>query len=144
MLLDPEKTLFIRGATPVLLLSEAPVHDALPVLTAPDGAVPRCDGWSILPKLTLCVVDGPGEAGIMIPAYVAPVIDGDGGSGGGDGAAGGTGGTDGPGEMAAWCTDVEAAGGAVVLSLDALPGVLDWPHLLGSGTARGGFLPGLS
>ncbi|MFH8747612.1 hypothetical protein ACH4GK_27445 [Streptomyces rimosus] len=49
---------------------------------------------------------------------------------------------DGPGEMAAWCTDAEAAGGAVVLSLDALPEVLDWPHLLGSGTARGGFLPG--
>ncbi|WP_030673742.1 hypothetical protein [Streptomyces rimosus] len=127
MLLDPEKTLFIRGATPVLLLSEAPVHDALPVLAAPDGAVPRCDGWSIVPKLTMCVVDGPGEAGIVIPALVAPVIDD----------------TDPPGGMAAWCTDAEAAGGAVVLSLDSLPEVLDWPRLLGSGTAHGGFLPGL-
>ncbi|SCY09307.1 hypothetical protein SAMN02745898_101847 [Streptomyces sp. 136MFCol5.1] len=44
MLLDPENTLFVRGATPVLLLADAPVHDALPLLAAPDGAVPRCEG----------------------------------------------------------------------------------------------------
>jgi hypothetical protein len=44
MLLDPENTLFVRDATPVLLLADAPVHDALPLLAAPDGAVPRCEG----------------------------------------------------------------------------------------------------
>ncbi|MEU6294148.1 hypothetical protein [Streptomyces erythrochromogenes] len=25
-----------------------------PVLAAQDGVVPRCDGWSIVPELTLC------------------------------------------------------------------------------------------
>ncbi|MFD7440972.1 hypothetical protein [Streptomyces sp. NPDC059909] len=127
MLLNPEKTLFVRGATPALLLSDAPVHDALPVLTAPDGAVPRCEGWSIVPQLTLCVVDGPGEHGLVVPALVAPVLDG-------------TGASTEPGDMADWCTDAEQAGGAVVLSLEQLPDVLDWAHLLGSGTSRGGFV----
>jgi hypothetical protein len=128
VLLNPEKTLFVRGAAPVLLLAEAPVHEVLPVLIAPDGAVPRCEGWSIVPKVTLCVVDGPGEHGLVVPALAAPVLDGVDGS-------------TVPGEMADWCGDVEQAAGAVVLSLDRLPEVLDWDHLLGSGTTRGGFLP---
>lgn len=127
MLLDPEKTLFVRGATPVLLLAEAPVHEALPVLSAPDGTVPVCEGWSIAPRLTLCVVDGPGDHGLVVPALAAPVI----------GAQGV------PGDMGDWCGDAEAAGGAVVLSLDRLPETLDWSALLSSGTARGGFLPAL-
>ncbi|MFE4420739.1 hypothetical protein [Streptomyces sp. NPDC056817] len=128
MLLDPENTLFIRGVTPVLLLADAPVHDALPSLTAPDGAVPLCEGWSIVPRLTLCVVDGPGEYGLVVPALAAPVV---------GGADGGTA----PSDMGDWCTDAEQAGGAVVLSVDKLPEALDWTALLSSGTARGGFMP---
>ncbi|MEV7684152.1 hypothetical protein AB0O64_37315 [Streptomyces sp. NPDC088341] len=131
MLLNPEKALFIRGNAPVLLLADAPVHKVLPVLPAPGGAVPRCEGWSIVPRLTLCVVDGPGEAGLIVPALTAPVIDGDGGS------------TE-PGRMADWCADAEQAGGAIVLSVDQLPEVLDWTRLLSSGTARGGFVPSLA
>lgn len=129
MLLKPGNTLFVRGATPVLLLADAPVHDVLPTLTAPDGAaIPLCEGWSIVPKLTVCVVDGPGEHGLMVPAIAAPVLDGTGVSGKGAEA------------MSAWRTDAEQAGGAVVLSLDRLPEVLDWAHLLGSGTSHGGFV----
>jgi hypothetical protein len=131
VLLDPENTLFVRGATPVLLLADAPVHDALPLLTAPDGAVPPCEGWSIVPRLTLCVVDGPGEHGLVVPALAAPVL-----GGADDGAAASA--------MADWCGDAERAGGAVVLSLERLPEVLDWPALLSSGTARGGFMPALA
>ncbi|MFJ7155040.1 hypothetical protein ACIQUQ_08865 [Streptomyces sp. NPDC101118] len=127
MLLEPENTLFVRGDTPLLLLSGAPVHDALPLLTASGGAVPRCEGWSVVAKVTMCVVDGPGEAGVIVPAFVAPVVDTAGG-----GAA--------PGGMGDWCADVERAGGAVVLSLDELPEVLDQARLLGSGAARGGFM----
>ncbi|MET9434430.1 hypothetical protein [Streptomyces sp. NPDC006551] len=129
MLLNPEQTLFVRGETPALLLADAPIHDALPVLlTAPDGTVPGCDGWSLVPQLTLCVVDGPAEHGIIIPALAAPVFDG----------------TPEPGDMTAWCEDTHQAGGALVLSLDHLPDVLDWPHLLTSGTTRGGFIPTLT
>lgn len=131
MLLSPEKTLFVRGATPVLLLADAPIHDVLPFLTAPDGVVPRCEGWTIVPKLTLCVVDGPGEHGLVVPALAAPVFDG-------------TEGSSGPGDMADWCADAEQVGGVIVLSLDRLPEVLDWARLLGSGTTRGGFLPSLT
>ncbi|MFE5407203.1 hypothetical protein ACFQ9Z_39300 [Streptomyces sp. NPDC056580] len=130
MLLDPENTLFVRGATPVLLLADAPVHDALPPLNASDGAVPPCEGWSIVPRLTLCLVDGPGEHGLVVPALAAPVL------GRADGGAASSG-------MADWCADAEQAGGAVVLSLDRMPEAFDWSALLSSGTARGGFMPAL-
>lgn len=128
MLVNPEQTLFVRGTTPVLLLADPPVHAELPAVSAPDGTVAtvaRCEGWSIVPRLTLCVVDGPGEAGLMVPAMVAPVV----------------GSPAGPGRMADWCADAERAGGAVVLSVDALPDSLDWPALLGPGSSRGGFVP---
>ena len=128
MLLNPENTLFVRGTTPVLLLADAPVHAALPPLTSTDGTVPPCEGWSILPKLTRCVLDGPGEHGLVVAAIAAPVLDGDGVRGQGAGA------------MAGWRGDAEQAGGAVVLSLDRLPEVLDWSDLLGSGKAHGGFV----
>lgn len=128
VLLAPEKTLFVRGATPLLLLADAPVHDHLPLLTDPGEAVPVCEGWGIAPRLTLCVVDGPGDHGLLVPALTAPVLDET-----DDGAASGA--------MADWCGDAERAGGAVVLSMDRLPSVLDWSALLAPGTARGGFMP---
>lgn len=128
MLFDPENALFVRGADrPALLLADTSVHEALPVLAAPDGRVPVCEGWMIAPMLTLCLVDGPGDAGLVIPALGAPVVDGSGAPCGPDAAAD-------------WCADVEQAGGALVLCLESLPAGLDWPHLLGSGAARGGFV----
>ncbi|MEU7186078.1 GNAT family N-acetyltransferase [Streptomyces sp. NPDC045369] len=36
--------------------------------------VPQCDGWSIIAKLTMFVIDGPEEAGLMVPACGAPVL----------------------------------------------------------------------
>ncbi|MGI5139514.1 MULTISPECIES: hypothetical protein [unclassified Streptomyces] len=130
-MLDPDNTQFVRGATPVLLLADAPVHDALPLLTASDGAVTLCEGWTIVPRLTLCVVDGPGDHGLVVPALAAPVV---GGTHGGTASNG----------MGDWCADAEQAGGAVVLSLDQLPEAFDWSALLSSGTARGGFMPALA
>ncbi|MGW7369953.1 hypothetical protein ACWGI8_42655 [Streptomyces sp. NPDC054841] len=127
MLLLPENTLFVPGATPALLMAGAPVHDELPALRASGGTVPQCEGWGIGAMLTLCVVDGPGDAGCVVPALGAPVL---GGSGN-------------PDDMAHWCSDVTQAGGAVVLSLPELPEVLNWEHLLTSGTSRGGFMPAL-
>lgn len=124
MLHGPENTLFVRGETPVLLLAGASVHDALPALDASDGQMPLCAGWGVVPKLTLCVVDGPGEYGLMVPSLAAPVLD-----------------ADGPGDMGDWCGDAERAGGAVVLSVGRIPEVLDLAQLLGSGTSRGGFVP---
>ena len=54
MLLDPENTLFVRGATPVLLLADAPVHDALPVWPRPTGRCPRVRVGASSPD-SLCV-----------------------------------------------------------------------------------------
>ncbi|MET9953194.1 hypothetical protein ABZ135_16810 [Streptomyces sp. NPDC006339] len=133
MLQNPENTVFVRAATPVLVLTEAPIHDALPALPAlpelpapasasADGEVPVCEGWGIVPRLTLCVVDGPGDHGTMIPALAAPVL--------------------GDGDLADWCEDAERAGGAIVVSLPTpLPPHLDLPALTRPGTSRGGFVP---
>ncbi|MDG9720607.1 hypothetical protein [Streptomyces sp. DH24] len=130
MLLNPENTLFVRNTSPVLLLADAPIHDALPVLNAPDGVAPGCEGWSIVPRLTLCVVDGPGEHGLVVPTLAAPVVN----TSTGEAT---------PGAMTDWCTDAERTGGALVLSVPRLPTTLDWHHLLTSGTANGGFMPAL-
>lgn len=132
MLLIPENTLFVRGKTPVLLLADAPVHDALPPLGA---EVTRPAGWSVLPRLTMCVVDGPGEHGAVIPALAAPVLPAADDPAYREGA---------PGEAAAmdgWCADAEAAGGVLVLSLPQLPAELDLAGLMAAESARGGFLP---
>lgn len=102
-------------------MAGAPFHDVLPRLTASDGAVPLCEGWIIVPRLTLCVVDGRGEHGIVVPALAAPVLDG--------------------ADMGDWCADAEQAGGAVVLSVDRLPDVFDRSSLVGPGTVRGGLMP---
>lgn len=116
MLLPPENTLFVGGDVPALLLADAPFHDELPAV---DGTVLRCEGWSIVPKVTLCVVDGPEQSGFVVPSMAAPVS--------------------GTGDMFSWCADAERAGGVVLLSMDKLPDDLDWDDLLS--TSRGGFLP---
>ncbi|MCU7822350.1 hypothetical protein [Kitasatospora sp. DSM 101779] len=125
MLLPPENAHFVTGPVPpLLLLGAAPVHTGLPALAdGPDGAMPVCVGWTLVPSLVMCVVDGPGGAGCVIPTLTAP----------GD-----------PEEAAhidAWCAAVEEAGGAVVVSLDAMPEQVDWAEVFGGDTARGGFVP---
>ncbi|GLW69155.1 hypothetical protein Kpho02_14540 [Kitasatospora phosalacinea] len=121
VMISPEQVRLVSGASaPILLLGGAPVHDALPVLRVVDGAVPGLDGWSVFARLTMCVLDGPGDAGCLFPTL------------------GGSFGTDG---VARWCDEVERAGGALVVSLaDAaeLTGPVDWPALLDGGS-RGGF-----
>ncbi|MGW5353629.1 hypothetical protein ACWERV_24340 [Streptomyces sp. NPDC004031] len=130
MLLTPENTLFVRGQTPVLLLADAPVHDALPAV---GREIPRPAGWSVLPRLTLCVVDGPGEHGVVIPALAAPVLPAL--------TAASAAAADTEADMGDWCADAEAAGGVLVLSLPQLPAELDLAALTSAGSARGGFLP---
>ncbi|MEU3557251.1 hypothetical protein [Streptomyces fragilis] len=120
MLLDPEKAMFVPGATPLLLLSGAPFHEALPPLATEDRSLPTCEGWSIVPKHTLCVVDGPGEHGAVIPSLAALVL--------------------GEADMSAWCGDAARAGGAVVLSVERLPEVVDVPALMNGAPTRGGFM----
>ncbi|WP_282202543.1 hypothetical protein [Kitasatospora fiedleri] len=120
-MISAEQVRLVSGASaPILLLGGAPVHGALPVLRVADGAVPGLDGWSVFASLTMCVLDGPGDAGCLFPTL------------------GGSSGTDG---VAHWCAEVERAGGALVVSLPdqaALTGPLDWPALLDGGS-RGGF-----
>ncbi len=128
MLLPREKAHFVLAGTPLLLLDGAPVHESLPPLDAPDGEMPLCAGWSVAVMATMCVVDGPGDAGCLIPALGTAESD--------PGAALAT--------LADWGGAVERNGGAVVVSLLALPenlALLDWSAILdGRAAAHGGFV----
>lgn len=58
--LTPESVRFeIRQGQPVLSLA----------VDVPDGPE---EGWTLLNRLTLCVVDGPGEAGYLFPRVGGP------------------------------------------------------------------------
>ncbi|GGQ12632.1 hypothetical protein [Streptomyces roseolilacinus] len=125
MWVPAENRRFVLGDLPVLLMGGAPVHEELPELHAPGGRVPACAGWSVVPKATLCVVDGPGDSGCVVPGAFSPEEFG---------------------HVVEWCETVERAGGAVVVSVGALPGEaesVDWDALL-SGGSRGGFVPALT
>ncbi|RKE21133.1 hypothetical protein [Streptomyces sp. TLI_171] len=121
MMIPHDQVRFVSGASaPILLLGGVPVHEALPVLRTSDGAVPALDGWQLVARLTLCLLDGPGDAGCVLPTL------------------GSTAELD---AVAAWCAQVEEVGGALVVSLphrSDLAGPLDWPALLDGG-AHGGF-----
>lgn len=119
MLLTRDKTHFALGPVPFLLLAGAPIHSGLPALHAPEGRMPSCPEWRIMPRLTMSVVDGPGEAGCLVQGARSQEEAED---------------------MAQWCGAVEQAGGAVVVSLDALPEDIDWDELLTNGRSRGGFV----
>lgn len=97
-----------------------------------DGEMPLCPGWSVAAMATVRVVDGPGDAGCLIAALGASDPDPDPDP---DTALA---------SLADWGNAVERTGGAVVVSLPALPenlAELDWPSILTGGAAHGGFVP---
>ncbi|OII60894.1 hypothetical protein BJP40_08525 [Streptomyces sp. CC53] len=125
MFVSPENRRFLPGVPPVLLPGGAALRD---VLAAPDGTggrVPVCDGRSIAVMTTLCVVDGPGDAGSVTQAALSEAE---------IGAAAGR------------AQAVRDAGRALVVSLE---GQLTEEHgrqgiaLLHDGRARGGFVRAL-
>ena len=122
MFLPRENVHFVLGPTPLLIVSAAPIHDDLPALHAPNGNMPTCHGWQIMARATLCLVDGPGDAGCLMPTLTGPADSGD------------------VSDMPEWCAAVASAGGAVVISVEAMPDRFDWDELFTAGVARGGFV----
>ncbi|WP_236241951.1 hypothetical protein [Streptomyces sp. CC228A] len=129
MFVSPENRRFLPGTPPVLLLGGAALHDLLPVPDVTGGRMPVCEGWSVAAMVTLCVVDGPGDAGCVTPAALSPAE------------------LDAVGD---WAQAVRDAGGALVVSLEGVVGEAageeqerDWTGLLGGGRARGGFMRAL-
>lgn len=49
--------------------------DGTPTITLPGLTVTTTDGWSILNRATLIVVDGPGEEGFLLPRRTGPAGD---------------------------------------------------------------------
>jgi len=127
-LLSRDRARFLSAPQPVLLVALPDDVPPLPELALDEAGVPaHLDGWSVLAGATLCVVDGPGEQGFLLPTIL---------SGGGD--------DDSAGQMRtslAWASGVEDCGGAYVLQVAAEQ--LDEPlaELMKGGAAeRGGFV----
>lgn len=119
-LLPRKNARFLLGPAPTLLLAGASIHGELPPFgVCGDGGVVPCAGWRVMPRLTLCLVDGPDGAGCLIPSLSEPAE---------------------MGAMLDWCAAAESAGGVVVVSLKELPARIDWDGILASGEVRGGFL----
>jgi hypothetical protein len=51
------------------------IADGAPTITLRGVTVSNADGWSFLNRVTLLVVDGPGEEGFLLPRLTSP--DGD-------------------------------------------------------------------
>ena len=45
--------------------------DGTPLLRLAVPAPPSVEGWSIMNRLTMCVVDGPGNAGYLLPRFAS-------------------------------------------------------------------------
>ena len=48
------------------------IADGSPTITLQGVTISTTDGWSILNRATLIVVDGPGEEGFLLPRRTSP------------------------------------------------------------------------
>ncbi|WP_139216314.1 MULTISPECIES: hypothetical protein [unclassified Streptomyces] len=123
--MSPENRRFLPGVPPVLLQGGAALRDVLAAPDGTDGRVQVCDGWSVAAMATLCVVDGPGDAGCVTPAALSEAE---------------------TGAAADRARAVRDAGGALVVPLEGPlteeQGRQGIP-LLHDGRARGGFVRAL-
>jgi len=63
-----ERARFIHDEGPLLVIAGNAATEALPALRLEHGRPARCDGWRLVAQLTVCVVDGPGDAGFLVQA----------------------------------------------------------------------------
>jgi hypothetical protein len=111
---------------PLLLVAAGSVLPDMPAaaseLTLED--LPEANRWRLMARLTLCVLDGPGDTGMLMAADVAR-----------------------PDLMSSWCDSVERAGGAFVLAFaeNELPAlIIESPRLVGLPRAQGAFVRSIS
>ncbi len=114
-----ERARFIHDEGPLLLIAGDEATEALPALRLERGRPARCDGWRLVARLTLCVVDGPGDAGFLVQALDGPAEAGD---------------------QSDWLRSVEATGGAVVVAAEGLGEVRTLDEAAACSDVRGGFV----
>ena len=120
-LIPAERNRFLSAPVPTVVIAAEPGGTLLPPLAFYDtGAVMRAAGWTAVARTTMCVLDGPGDDGLLLPT----ISD--------------TGQMD---RAAVWAEAVADAGG--VLALQVAAGRLDVIvyDLLADPETRGGFVP---
>lgn len=123
MFVPQSRASFVVDPVPQLIVVAPPHMDALPPITVRDGYIQPCEGWLLFPRLTLCVVDGPGDAGFLV-----------------QGAAD----ADQAEHLTRWLEALDKTGAAVVIALEEPLEDTSLDELVSLPTARGGAIPLLS
>jgi len=69
LLVDRRQVAFIVDQLPLIVLPGLPSGYDLPTIQVEDGQVGPCSGWVLAAHALACVIDGPGEAGLLLPAF---------------------------------------------------------------------------
>jgi hypothetical protein len=121
VLVDRRQVSFSVDQLPMIVLQGLPEGYDLPLIHVEDGQVGPCSGWILATHATMCVVDGPGDAGLLLPVF------------GGDETA----------EAVAaherWLAAVSIYGGAVLVVGDSE--VASLADIAARSGLRGGFVP---
>ena len=122
-LIPADRSRVLSVPTPILVLSAALDGVLLPLLESYDSGAPvRVAGWSVVARTTMCVLDGPGDQGFLVPT-LAEIGQMD--------------------ERAAWAQAVADSGGLLVLQVGAHRLEASVYDLLADTGTRGGFVPHL-
>ena len=121
-----DERMLVPWSPPALLVAPGPQTDALPETAGRVDVSAPVEGWRVAARMAVTIVDGPGEDGFAVQMA---------GSAREDDAA-----------REDWLQRVDAAGGAVVLVVAAVPPAdadVDLTALIARAT-RGGFAVGVS
>lgn len=122
-LIPADRSRVLSVPTPILVLSVVSEGVLLPLLRFYDSGAPvRVAGWSAVARTTVCILDGPGDQGFMVPT-IAEIGQMD--------------------ERAAWAQAVADNGGLLVLQVAAHRLEASVYDLLADTGTRGGFVPHL-
>lgn len=121
VLVDRRQVAFIVDQLPLIVLRGLPDAYDLPLIQVEEGQVGPCSGWILALHATMCVIDGPGDAGLLLPVFA------------GDEAI------DAVAQHERWLAAVSIYGGAVLVVGDSEVGSV--ADVAARSGLRGGFVP---
>lgn len=121
---DRTKVAYLGGRMPMILLHDVPTAFDLPPLSTTAGQVAPCAGWVLMASGAMCVVDGPGNLGYLLPIANDAAMD-----------------LTTFKEHQLWLAAVDAAGGVVVVAGENTRDIASVEDIVDRTGLRGGFIP---
>jgi hypothetical protein len=122
VLFDRRQVAFIVDQLPMIVLQGLPDSYGLPLIQLDEGGqIGPCSGWVLVAHPTMCVVDGPGDSGLLLPVFAGAET------------------PDAVAQHDRWLSAVTIYGGAVLVAGDSE--VTSMADVATRSGLRGGFLP---